>query len=30
MDFAARAEAIRQVTLRCWVTYIGIDITGMA
>lgn len=29
MDFAAQAEAIRQVTKRYWVTYIGIDITGM-
>lgn len=29
MDFAAQAEAIRQVTLRYWVTYIGIDMTGM-
>lgn len=29
MDFAAQAEAIRQVTRRYWVTYIGIDITGM-
>lgn len=29
MDFAAQAESIRQVTLRYWVTYIGIDMTGM-
>lgn len=29
MDFAAQAEAIRLVTMRYWVTYIGIDITGM-
>ncbi len=29
MDFAAQAEAIRRVTLRYWVTYIGIDMTGM-
>lgn len=29
MDFAAQAEAIRQITQRYWVTYIGIDITGM-
>lgn len=29
MDFAAQAEFIRQVTQRFWVTYIGIDTTGM-
>lgn len=29
MDFAAQAEAIRKVTLRYWVTYIGVDVTGM-
>ncbi|MEZ2744262.1 terminase ATPase subunit family protein [Halopseudomonas bauzanensis] len=29
MDFAAQAESIRQVTMRYWVTYIGIDMTGM-
>jgi len=29
MDFAAQAEAIRAVTKRYWVTYIGIDMTGM-
>jgi len=29
MDFAAQAETIRQVTRRYWVTYIGIDVTGM-
>jgi uncharacterized protein YjcR len=29
MDFAAQAEAIRQVTKRYWVTYIGVDVTGM-
>lgn len=29
MDFAAQAEAIRGVTQRYWVTYIGIDMTGM-
>ena len=29
MDFAAQAEFIRQVTQRYWVTYIGIDATGM-
>lgn len=29
MDFAAQAEAIRQVTQRYWVTYIGVDVTGM-
>ncbi|MDO5609494.1 MAG: terminase ATPase subunit family protein [Pseudomonadota bacterium] len=29
MDFAAQAEFIRQITLRYWVTYIGIDATGM-
>lgn len=29
MDFAAQAEAIRQVTRRYWVTYIGVDITGL-
>lgn len=29
MDFAAQAEAIRQVTKRYWVTYIGVDITGL-
>lgn len=28
-DFAAQAEFIRQITLRYWVTYIGIDTTGM-
>ena len=25
----AQAETIRQVTMRYWVTYIGIDVTGM-
>lgn len=29
MDFAGQAEAIRQVTKRYWVTYIGVDITGL-
>lgn len=29
MDFSAQAEFIRKVTQRYWVTYIGIDITGM-
>ncbi len=29
MDFAAQAEAIRQMTLRYHVEYIGIDTTGM-
>ena len=29
MDFAAQAEFIRKVTERYWVTYIGIDTTGM-
>lgn len=29
MDFAAQAEAIRKVTQRYWVTYIGIDTTGL-
>lgn len=29
MDFAAQAETIRQVTRRYWVTYIGIDTTGL-
>ncbi|MGE8152582.1 terminase ATPase subunit family protein [Pseudomonas vancouverensis] len=29
MDFAAQAEAIRQVTKRYWVTYIGVDVTGL-
>ncbi|WP_282338487.1 terminase ATPase subunit family protein [Pseudomonas sp. PS02288] len=29
MDFAAQAEMIRQITRRYWVTYIGIDVTGM-
>lgn len=29
MDFAAQAEFIRQVTRRYWVTYIGLDTTGM-
>jgi uncharacterized protein YjcR len=29
MDFAAQAEAIRQMTLRYQVDYIGIDTTGM-
>ncbi|MFJ2988321.1 terminase ATPase subunit family protein [Collimonas sp. NPDC087041] len=29
MDFAAQAEAIRQMTLRYQVEYIGIDTTGM-
>lgn len=29
MDFAAQAEAIRNVTKRYWVTYIGVDITGL-
>ena len=28
-DFAAQAEAIRKITERYWVTYIGIDTTGM-
>jgi len=29
MDFAAQAEAIRQVTKRYWVTYVGVDVTGL-
>lgn len=29
MDFSAQAETIRQVTLRYWVNYIGIDTTGL-
>ncbi|MBO3671340.1 MULTISPECIES: terminase large subunit domain-containing protein [Acinetobacter] len=29
MDFKAQAEMIRQTTLRYYVTYIGVDITGM-
>jgi uncharacterized protein YjcR len=29
MDFTAQAETIRQVTRRFWVTYIGIDTTGL-
>jgi len=29
MDFAGQAEFIRKVTQRYWVTYIGIDTTGM-
>ena len=29
MDFAAQAEFIRSITKRYWVTYIGIDATGM-
>lgn len=29
MDFEAQAEAIKQITLRFNVTYIGIDVTGM-
>lgn len=29
MDFAAQAKVIEQVTKRFWVTYIGIDTTGM-
>jgi uncharacterized protein YjcR len=29
LDFAAQAEAIRRICLRYWVTYIGIDTTGM-
>lgn len=29
MDFASQAETIRKVTERYWVTYIGIDTTGM-
>ncbi|MFC3549467.1 terminase ATPase subunit family protein [Lysobacter cavernae] len=29
MDFAAQARFIHQVTQRYWVTYIGIDTTGM-
>lgn len=29
MDYEAQALTIRQVTMRYWVTYIGIDITGM-
>ncbi|MGA4453372.1 terminase ATPase subunit family protein [Pseudomonas fortuita] len=29
MDFASQAETIRKVTQRYWVTYIGIDTTGM-
>jgi uncharacterized protein YjcR len=29
MDFDAQAETIRKVTQRYWVTYIGIDTTGM-
>jgi uncharacterized protein YjcR len=29
MDFTVQAETIRKVTQRYWVTYIGIDITGI-
>ncbi|WP_286977317.1 terminase ATPase subunit family protein [Pseudomonas sp.] len=29
MDFASQAETIRLITQRYWVTYIGIDTTGM-
>jgi len=29
MDFASQAETIRKVTQRYWVTYVGIDTTGM-
>jgi hypothetical protein len=29
MDFEAQAEAIRLATLRYWVTYIGVDTTGL-
>ncbi|HFI2241094.1 TPA: terminase ATPase subunit family protein [Pseudomonas aeruginosa] len=29
MDFTVQAETIRQVTQRFWVTYIGIDTTGL-
>lgn len=29
MDFAAQAKVIKQITERFWVTYIGIDTTGM-
>ncbi|MBD9653592.1 terminase ATPase subunit family protein [Pseudomonas sp. PDM12] len=29
MDFANQAETIRKVTQRYWVTYIGIDVTGI-
>jgi hypothetical protein len=29
MDFAAQAEAIRQVTKRYWVIYIGVAVTGL-
>lgn len=29
MDFAGQAEFIRKITQRYWVTYIGIDTTGM-
>ncbi|MCY1354526.1 Terminase-like family protein [compost metagenome] len=29
MDFTAQAETIRKVTQRYWVTYIGIDVTGI-
>ncbi len=29
MDFAAQAEAIRQACNRYWVTYIGVDVTGL-
>lgn len=29
MDFAAQAEFIRKITQRYWVTYIGLDNTGM-
>ncbi|WP_315810442.1 terminase ATPase subunit family protein [Pseudomonas sp. C9-3] len=29
MDFEAQAEAIRKITQRYWVTYIGIDTTGL-
>lgn len=29
MDYTAQAETIRQVTRRYWVTYIGIDTTGL-
>ncbi|MDU9395389.1 terminase ATPase subunit family protein [Pseudomonas sp. zfem003] len=29
MDFAAQAKVIKEITERFWVTYIGIDTTGM-
>lgn len=29
MDYTAQAETIRQITKRYWVTYVGIDTTGL-